>query len=241
MLNVKDISKSFGNNKVLNRVSLDVNEGEIVGILGENGAGKSTLMRILSTMLSYDSGEACVNGHYIGKDDIEVRKSIGVLFGSEVGLYGNLTARENIDYFGRLNGMKSTKIQIDRLAEVLGFGDYLDKQARHLSRGMKQKVSFARAVVHDPPVILLDEPETGLDFVAAKTVFDFMLSCKKQGKAVFFSSHSMENIRYCSDRIILLRNGIIQYSGDMHQINKNKSDDEIRTMFYNMILGEEVY
>ena len=179
MINIIDISKKFNTTDALIGVSFDVHEGEILGLLGENGAGKSTLLRIISTMLHPTSGTAVVNGYDIIKNPKEVRKTVGILFGSEVGLYERLTARENIEYFAQLNGMNKNDSdkRINYLIERFSFADYADKQVGTFSKGMKQKVSIARSIVHDPSVMLFDEPESGLDFKAARIVFDFMETC----------------------------------------------------------------
>lgn len=242
MINIIDISKKFNTTDALSGVSFDVHEGEILGLLGENGAGKSTLLRIISTMLRPTSGTAVVNGYDIIKNPKEVRKTVGILFGSEVGLYERLTARENIEYFAQLNGMNKNDSdkRINYLIERFSFADYADKQVGTFSKGMKQKVSIARSIVHDPSVMLFDEPESGLDFKAAKVVFDFMETCKSEGKSIIFSSHSMESIKNYSDNMVVLHKGKVVKSFDVKEYRDKYTDREINDILFNLVCdGDE--
>lgn len=237
MIKISNISKNFKNTQALNGVSFDVNNGEIVGLLGENGAGKSTLLRIISTMLTPTEGTATVNGYDLIKNPKEVRKNIGILFGSEVGLYERLTARENLEYFAQLNGMskKEADARINLLIEKFSFKDYADKQVGTFSKGMKQKVAIARSVVHNPSVMLFDEPDSGLDFKAARIIFDFMELCKKEGKSIIFSSHSMENIKNYSDKMVVIHKGKIIKTFDVHEYREKYTDREINDMLFNLV------
>lgn len=242
MINIIDISKKFNTTDALSGVSFDVHEGEILGLLGENGAGKSTLLRIISTMLHPTSGTAVVNGYDIIKNPKEVRKTVGILFGSEVGLYERLTARENIEYFAQLNGMNKNDSdkRINYLIERFSFADYADKQVGTFSKGMKQKVAIARSIVHDPSVMLFDEPESGLDFKAAKIVFDFMETCKSEGKSIIFSSHSMESIKNYSDNMVVLHKGKVVKSFDVKEHREKYTDREINDILFNLVCdGDE--
>lgn len=242
MINIIDISKKFNTTDALSGVSFDVHEGEILGLLGENGAGKSTLLRIISTMLRPTSGTAVVNGYDIIKNPKEVRKTVGILFGSEVGLYERLTARENIEYFAQLNGMNKNDSdkRINYLIERFSFADYADKQVGTFSKGMKQKVSIARSIVHDPSVMLFDEPESGLDFKAARIVFDFMETCKSEGKSIIFSSHSMESIKNYSDNMVVLHKGKVVKSFDVKEYREKYTDREINDILFNLVCdGDE--
>jgi len=242
VINIIDISKKFNTTDALSGVSFDVHEGEILGLLGENGAGKSTLLRIISTMLHPTSGTAVVNGYDIIKNPKEVRKTVGILFGSEVGLYERLTARENIEYFAQLNGMNKNDSdkRINYLIERFSFADYADKQVGTFSKGMKQKVSIARSIVHDPSVMLFDEPESGLDFKAARIVFDFMETCKSEGKSIIFSSHSMESIKNYSDNMVVLHKGKVVKSFDVQEYREKYTDREINDILFNLVCdGDE--
>jgi sodium transport system ATP-binding protein len=242
VIKILNISKTFKNTKALSNVSFDVNDGEIVGLLGENGAGKSTLLRIISTMLTPTEGTAIINGYDLLKNSKEVRKNIGILFGSEVGLYERLTARENLAYFAQLNGMskKNANDRINFLIDRFSFRDYADKQVGTFSRGMKQKVSIARSIVHDPSVMLFDEPDSGLDFKAARIVFDFMELCKKEGKSIIFSSHSMENIKNYSDRMVVIHKGKTVKTFNVQEYRDKYTEREINDMLFNLVCdGDE--
>ncbi len=242
MINIFGISKNFNDVKALQDVSFDVKNGEIMGLLGENGAGKSTLLRILSTMIKPSSGTAELNGYDILENAENVRKSIGILFGSDCGLYDRLTARENLEFFASLNGMKRNQIndRIDYLAKQFSFEDYIDRQVYTFSKGMKQKIALARSIIHDPAVMLFDEPESGLDFMSAKMVFDFMELCKKEGKSIIFSSHSMENIKNYSDRMVVLHKGKVVKVFDVHEYRKKYDYREMNDLLFNLVCyGEE--
>ncbi len=242
MIEIKNISKNFKNKEALKDVSFKVDSGEILGLLGENGAGKSTLLRIISTMLLPSEGSAEVEGYDILKSPQEVRKNIGILFGSEVGLYERLTARENLEFFAKLNGMsnKESNERIDYLINKFSFAEYVDKKIITLSKGMKQKIAIARSVVHNPSVMLFDEPDSGLDFKASKTIFDFMEECKEEGKTIIFSSHSMENIKNYSDRIVVLHRGKITKIFRIDEYREKYSEKEINNMLFNLVCdGDE--
>ncbi len=242
LIEIFNISKRFKNCEALKEVSFNVSNGEIVGLLGENGAGKSTLLRIISTMLNPTSGSAKINGYDLIKDSKLVRKNVGILFGSEVGLYERLTARENLEYFAKLNNMnkEEAKNRIDELIKEFSFEDYADKQVGKLSKGMKQKVAIARSIVHNPSVILFDEPDSGLDFKAANIVFKFMTKCKKENKSIIFSSHSMENIKIYSDRMVVLHKGEIVKQFDVKEYRQKYTDKEINDMLFNLVCGGDI-
>ena len=209
MIEVKNLTKKFKNITAVNKISFDVNEGEIVGLLGENGAGKTTTLRLLATMLKPTEGTADINGIDLVKEPDKVRSQIGILFGGEVGLYDRLTARENIMYFANLNGMEESEAEksIESLSSTLEMNDFIDKRVGKFSRGMKQKVAIARSIVHNPKVVLFDEPTTGLDVSAAKMVQDFILNCKKEKRAIIFSSHTMQEVEKLCDRVVIIHKG----------------------------------
>ena len=241
MINILNVSKTFKTTEALKNVSFEVNDGEIVGLLGENGAGKSTLLRIISTMLSPTSGNVIINNHSILDDPQNVRKNIGILFGSEVGLYERLTARENLEYFAKLNGMPDSEIteRVNHLVEKFSFADYADKQVGTFSKGMKQKVAVARSIVHNPSVMLFDEPDSGLDFKAAKIIFDFMELCREEGKSIIFSSHSMENIKNYSDRMVVIHKGTVVKTFDVHEYREKYSDREINNILFSLVCDND--
>lgn len=211
MIEVKGLCKYFKNVKAVDNINFTVSEGEIVGLLGENGAGKTTTLRMISTMLKPTSGTALINGYDLLKEPDKVRSSIGILFGGEAGLYDRLTARENIKYFADLNNMdeKESRQNIDKLIKMLDMEEYVDRRVGKFSRGMKQKVAIARSIVHNPKVMLFDEPTLGLDVTSSKIVQDFILSCKNENKAIVFSSHSMQEVEKLCDRIVIIHKGRI--------------------------------
>jgi sodium transport system ATP-binding protein len=197
-------------------VSLRCEKGEVLGLLGPNGAGKTTTLRLLSTALQPDAGSMLINGIDVIKDPVNARKKIGFLSGS-TGLYGRLTGRENIAYFGRLNGMKEAQIaqRINMIADKLDMHSFLDRRSETFSTGMKQKMSIARAVVHSPDVVVLDEPTTGLDIMAAKTVIDFIKDLKSESIPVIFSTHHLEEVTELCDRVTVIDYGETSFDGTL--------------------------
>ncbi|MEW8955501.1 ATP-binding cassette domain-containing protein [Clostridium sp.] len=241
MLQVIGLSKDFKKTRAVDKVSFTVNDGEVVGLLGENGAGKTTTMRMVSTMLNPTEGTAKVNGHDIIEDGKGVRKEIGILFGGDVGLYERLSARENIAYFGELYGMDKESINknIDALAKSLKMEDYIDKKrVGSFSRGMKQKVSIARSIVHSPSVMLFDEPTTGLDVSATRVIHDFIIKCKEEGKTVLLSSHSMKEVEKLCDRVIIINKGKIIEEGTVKDLKEKYNNEDLEEVFVNLIGGE---
>lgn len=199
-------------------VSLKCETGQVLGLLGPNGAGKTTTLRMLSTALQPDSGSIMLGNVDVVKDPVTARKKIGFLSGS-TGLYGRLTGRENIAYFGRLNGMSERDI-IDRMNEIadqLDMHSFLDRRSENFSTGMKQKTSIARAVIHSPEVVILDEPTTGLDIMAAKTVIDFIKDLKSKGVPVIFSTHHLDEVTELCDHINVIDQGTTTFDGTLQE------------------------
>ena len=210
MLILNKVIKKFKKTTVVNNLTFSVKPGEIVGLLGENGAGKTTTLRMISTMLRITSGTITVNDIDVKEKPAEVRKNIGILFGGDVGLYDRLTGRENIRYFANLYGMNKEEAdrRVDELAESFGMKDYIDKPVGENTQGYETKISIARSIVHNPSVMLFDEPSTGLDVSAAKIVQDFILQCKKEGKTILFSSHSIKEVEKLCDRVVIINKEI---------------------------------
>ena len=243
MLEVKDITKRFKKTEVVKNLSFNVDEGEIVGLLGENGAGKTTTLRMISTMLKVSEGDIIVNGFSVKKDSEKVRKEIGILFGGDVGLYDRLTGRENIKYFANLYGMTDRQAdkRIDILAKDFGMEDYIDKPVNKFSRGMKQKISIARSIVHNPSIMLFDEPCTGLDVRAARTVQRFIRKCQGQGKTILFSSHSMSEVEKLCDRVVIINKGKLLENCTIEELKEKHNSNDLEEVFVNLIGGEEDY
>lgn len=202
-------------------VNLSCSRGEVLGLLGPNGAGKTTTLRLLSTALQPDSGSITIDNLDVVKKPKLARKKIGFLSGS-TGLYGRLSGRENIQYFGRLNGMSDSVInsKIDSIADKLDMHGFLDRRSENYSTGMKQKTSIARAVIHEPELIVLDEPTTGLDIMSAKTVIDFIRDLKKQGTPVIFSTHHLDEVTELCDRISVIDHGETSFDGDIESFTQ---------------------
>lgn len=232
MIEVKGLTKKFKSITAVNNISFKVNEGEIVGLLGENGAGKTTTLRLLATMLRPTGGTADINGIDLASEPDKVRNQIGILFGGEVGLYDRLTARENIMYFAKLNGMDDDEAEksIRNLSSALEMDDFIDRRVGKFSRGMKQKVAIARSIVHNPKVVLFDEPTTGLDVSASKMVHDFILNCKKEKRAIIFSSHTMQEVEKLCDRVVIIHKGKIVEDDTIEGL-KEKYNEDLEEIF----------
>lgn len=241
MVEVLGLSKQFKKVKAVDNISFSVKSGEIVGLLGENGAGKTTTLRMLATMLRPTEGTAKVNGYDVINDSKKVRGEIGILFGGEVGLYDRLTAKENIMYFAQLNGMNKEKAEksIENLVKLLKMEEYIDRRVGKFSRGMKQKVAIARSIVHEPKVMLFDEPTAGLDVTASRIVQDFILQCKKDNRAIIFSSHSMNEVEKLCDRIVIINKGKIVEEGTLEAIKEKYENHDVEDIFMKLIGGEK--
>jgi len=205
---VDHVVKAFGKRgevKAVAGVSFTAPDGEITGLLGPNGAGKTTLLRILATLLAPDAGAAAIDGLDVIRDRFAVRRRIGVLSDAR-GLYPRLTGRENIRYYGALHGLTGTQLarRVDELVEVLGIGAIADRRAQGFSQGERMKVAIARALVHDPRVILLDEPTNGLDIMSTRALRDLLRGLRAEGKCLLFSSHVMQEVSALCDRIVIL-------------------------------------
>jgi sodium transport system ATP-binding protein len=241
MIHVDQLTKTFHDKKrgevhALNGASFDVNRHEIFGILGPNGAGKTTLLRLIATILKPTAGTATVNGHDIVKEPAAVRGSIGFLSG-DMGLYGRITAREILAFFGRLGGLDGAALQ-DRIREVIGRLDivsYADTRIDKLSTGMRQRVAIARTIVHDPPVLILDEPSYGLDVPSARLIENFVLEARNQGKCIVLSTHVMEEAEYLCDRIAVIHEGRVRITGTMDDLRAATGKTRLREIFLDLL------
>ena len=192
MIEVRDLHKAFGTVKAVDGVSFTARDGEITGLLGPNGAGKTTTLRMLYTLMAPDRGQVLVDGIDAAVDPLAVRRQLGVLPDAR-GLYKRLTARENIDYFARLQGLPEEllKSRRDALVDALEMADIADRRTEGFSQGQRVKTAIARALVHDPRNVILDEPTNGLDVMATRALRQFMARLKGEGRCVLFSSHIM--------------------------------------------------
>ena len=233
MIELIGLTKKFGNVTADNNLTFPLRNGEIFGLLGDNGAGKTTTLRMLATMLKPTSGTARLAGIDIIESPEEVRGRVGILFGGESGLYDRLTVYENIQYFGELNDMpvKEIKKRIQKLADAFGMNDFLNKRAGKLSKGMRQKASFARAIVHNPDVLLLDEPTSGLDVGAMREVQTFLMNQKEEGKTILFSSHTMSEVEKLCDRIAVIHKGVLADTGTTNQLFQKYRTQSLEELF----------
>ncbi|WP_125559616.1 MULTISPECIES: ATP-binding cassette domain-containing protein [Pseudoalteromonas] len=217
-------------------VSFQCQQAEVLGLLGPNGAGKTTTLRMLSTALTPDSGAIFVGGQDIVKKPLHGRRSIGFLSGT-TGLYGRLSAQENVEYFARLHGLKgkSLKARCELLYETLDMTSFLDKRAESLSTGMKQKTNIARAVVHEPQVVILDEPTTGLDIMTKQTVLTFIRQLKEQGTPVIFSTHHLDEVDMLCDRVCVIDKGVSCFDGDLATFREQGKNTELNQAFLNIV------
>ena len=216
---VERLEKTLGKNKVLRGISFSAQPGEIFGLLGPNGAGKTTTLRIICTLLSPDNGTVEVLGFDTRTAPQEVRKRVGVVT-ADIGVYPRLSARENIAYFAQLGGVPDgdLKRRVDAVIERLDVGLFADQRAESLSSGQKQKLAIARAIVHDPQVLMFDEPTSNLDVLASRDVREFMVESKQRGKCVIFSTHVMHDAERLCDRITILHQGEVVASGSTAEV-----------------------
>lgn len=241
MIEVLNLSKKFVSQNgeellAVNDLSFKANKGEVVVLLGVNGAGKTTTMRMLSTVLKPTGGKATVEGYDILEEAREVRASLGFLSG-DTGLYGRLTAREIIKYFGRLYDVSESdiKARIAEMASLLDMNEFLDKKIDLLSTGMKQKVSIARSIIHDPPVMIFDEPTAGLDILTAKNIVNFIHHCKNQGKCVLFSTHIMREAERIADKIVMIHQGELLVEGTWENFREETGFHDLDDIFIHFV------
>ncbi len=236
MIKVEGIHKSFGKVRAVRGVSFDAPDGKITGLLGPNGAGKSTTLRVLYTVLKPDEGTASIDGVDVVADSLEARKRIGAL-PHGAGLYPHLTARENIAYFAKLCGLDKAEIddRVDRIVRLLDIGDFSDRRTKGFSQGQRTKVSLARALVHDPKNVLLDEPSNGLDVMATRSLRELILRLKDDGRCVLFSSHVMQEVAALCDDICIIANGQVAIDDSVEGIRERTGCDDLEEAFVKAI------
>jgi ABC-type Na+ transport system, ATPase component len=234
---LRSVTKTFNGFTAVENLSFAVGRGEVVGLLGENGAGKTTVPRMIATVLRPTSGSIEIDGLDAIRHAQAVRKRIGILFGGETGLYDRLTARENIAYFGRLYGLPPATLaeRIEALAERFGMRAFLDKRVGGFSKGMKQKIAIARSLVHDPDILLLDEPTTGLDVTSANEMRRLIERFRKEGKTVMFSSHIMSEVQRLCDRVLILHKGVLRYNGRVEALYAQHRTNDLDQIMMNIV------
>jgi sodium transport system ATP-binding protein len=238
MIEASALSKNFGAIAAVRQVSFVARDGEITGILGANGAGKSTCLRMLYGVLTPDEGKASVDGIDIRGETSKARAHLGVL-PHAAGLYGNLTARENIRYFGSLHGIGRGRLEarIAELSRVLGMESFLERRAKGFSQGQRIKVALARALVHDPGNIVLDEPTNGLDVMAIRNLREMLRALKAQGRCVLFSSHVMQEVAVLCDRVVIIGHGRVLADATVQSIRERNGGATLEEAFL-QVLGD---
>lgn len=240
MIEVSNLRKCFGKVKAIDGVSFTAQDGQITGLLGPNGAGKSTTLRILYTAFKPDSGVAKIDGRDVTIERLAARTSIGVLTHG-AGIYERLSARENVKYFGELHGIygKELNRRIDHLADLLDMSDFIERRAKGFSQGQKTKVALARALVHSPKNVLLDEPTNGLDVMATRGLREVILRLKDEGHCVLFSSHVMQEVAALCDEIVIIAKGTVTASGTPDAIRHSTGQTNLEDAFVSAIGSEE--
>ena len=241
MIEVNNLKKIFfdkkrGKVKAVNGIDLHCRKGEIFGLLGPNGAGKTTTLRILATMLKPTAGEVSVNGYDVIKEAHQVRESIGFLSG-ETGLYDRFTPRETILFFGRINNLPDEEIRMrmDEIFKILDMKSFQEVRVDKLSTGMKQKLSIARALIHNPPILIFDEPTVGLDVIKARVVLNYIKEFKNRGKCIIFSTHQMQEAERLCDRIAIILKGEILAKGSLEELQQRFQEKELEEIFFKLI------
>jgi sodium transport system ATP-binding protein len=237
MIEAQGLTKIFrdrkrGRIRAVDHVSFQCQPGQVYGLLGANGAGKTTALRLLSTILEPTEGTARVAGYDITREPQKVRANVGFL-STATALYGRLTARETVEYFGRLNGLNGERLKqrSEELFELLEIGEFADRRCDGLSTGMRQKVSIARTLVHDPPVMIFDEPTLGLDVMTSRTIVGFIRNCRDQGKTVIFSTHVMSEAEKLCDTIAIMHDGRILAEGTLAELRREKNLEDLEEIF----------
>ena len=236
MILLENLHKSFkaktGTVHAVKGVGFEARDGEITGLLGPNGAGKTTTLRMLYTLMSPDQGRIAVDGIDVAKDPTAVRRRLGVLPDAR-GVYKRLTARENVEYFGRLQGLDEATIQsrIERMADTLNMRDFLDRRTEGFSQGQRTKTAIARALVHDPRNVILDEPTNGLDVMTTRGLRGFLRDLRADGRSVIFSSHIMQEVAALCDRIVVIAKGEVRAIGSPDELREQTGLADLEDVF----------
>jgi sodium transport system ATP-binding protein len=236
VIQVENLHKAFGEIHAVDGVSFAARDGEITGLLGPNGAGKTTTLRMLYTLMRPDVGRVLVDGIDSAADSLAVRKRLGVLPDAR-GLYKHLTARENIDYFARLQGVPTAEGagRREALIEVLEMRDFADRHAEGYSQGQRVKTAIARALIHDPKNVLLDEPTNGLDVMATRRMRQFMRDLRAEGRCVLFSSHIMQEVAQLCDRIVVIARGRVVADESPEALRLQTGESNLEEAFVKII------
>jgi sodium transport system ATP-binding protein len=241
MIHVRDLTKEYadlrrGRFVALGGISFDAYPGQIYGLLGPNGAGKTTALRILSTVLRPTRGSATVNGADVVTQPSQVRREIGFM-SANTGVYDRMTAWEMVEYFGKLYGLEAEELRqrMERLFERLKMNEIRDLLGAKMSTGMKQKVSIARALVHDPPVLIFDEATSGLDVLVARALLKTVAELRDQGKCIVFSTHIMREAERLCDRIAIIHRGHLLAEGTLAELQERHREQDLEELFFRLI------
>lgn len=241
MIEARSLSKRFqdkkrGEIRAVDNVSFSCTPGQIYGLLGANGAGKTTTLRMLATILEPTDGTAVICGYDVVEHPEKVRANVGFL-STATALYPRLTAQEMVEYFGRLNGLDepTLKKRVDDIFNRLEMNDFRDRRCDKLSTGMKQKTSIARTLVHDPPVMIFDEPTTGLDVMTARTIISFISECRDRGKTVIFSTHIMSEVERLCDHIGIIHDGKLLTEGTVTELRAKYNEHNIEEIIVKVV------
>lgn len=232
MISVKGLRKTFGSIVAVDDVGFTAEGKMVTGLLGPNGAGKTTTLRMLYTLIDPDSGTAMIDGKDVAREPAAVRRLIGVLPDSR-GLYPRLTTREHIRYFGHLHGLlgKELERRIDELVELLDIEDLIERRVEGFSQGERVKVALARAMVHDPPNVILDEPTNGLDVMSTRALREVIRRLEAQGRCVLFSSHVMQEVAALCGRIVVIDKGRVVADGTPEELLAQTGQDSLEDAF----------
>jgi sodium transport system ATP-binding protein len=240
MIEVKDLHKAFGKVVAVDGATFVARDGEITGLLGPNGAGKTTTLRCLYTLMQPDRGQVLVDGIDAASDPVAVRRRLGVLPDAR-GVYKRLTARENIAYFGRLHGLDEATIRTrsDAAIAALGMADFAERRTEGFSQGQRVKTAIARALIHDPKNVILDEPTNGLDVMATRAMREFLKHLRDEGRCVLFSSHIMQEVAALCDRIVVIAKGKVVADESPEALRKQTGEANLEDAFVKLIGSEE--
>src|SRR5271169_147822 len=241
MIDARSLSKRFqdkkrGEIRAVDNVSFTCQPGKIYGLLGANGAGKTTTLRMLATILEPTDGTAIINGFDVVEAPEKVRANVGFL-STSTALYPRLSSQEFVEYFGRLNGLDepTLKKRIDEIFSRLDMNSFRDRRCDKLSTGMKQKTSIARTLVHDPPIMIFDEPTLGLDIMTARTITAFIRECRDAGKTVIFSTHIMSEVEKLCDTIGIIQSGKLLTEGTLEQLRAQHGEHDLEEIFVRVV------
>jgi len=236
MIEVRDLHKSFGSVRAVDGVSFVAADGQITGLLGPNGAGKTTTLRMLYTLMQPARGQVLVDGVDAALDPLRVRRALGVLPDAR-GLYKRLTARENIGYFAALHGMQpaAAAARIDALVATLDMGEFIERRTEGFSQGQRLKTAIARALVHAPRNIVLDEPTNGLDVLATRNLRQFLLDLRAKGHCVLLSTHIMQEVAALCDRVVIIARGRVVAEGTPQQLREQAGEAQLEEAFMRLI------